>query len=121
MKLARQIQLFLRRQRLLTVGLAAIATVALLRIQFRTIVVSGDSMLPMFCTGDLLLVSKGSYRTADPQRGDVIVARYRNELIVKRVVGLPGEEVEVKEGALRMNGAAVTEDYDLKRGGLCVA
>ena len=112
--------LYVRRHRWLTFGLVAFAAVALLRVHFRLAVVTGDSMSQTFHTGDLLLVSRDAYRTANPQRGDVVVACHRKELIVKRVVGLPGEEVELKDGQLQINGTAVPEDYALEQGSLGV-
>jgi signal peptidase I len=53
-------------------------------------------MTPTFASGDLLVVSKQAYRVATPERGDVVVARTRAGLIVKRLVGLSGEGIEVK-------------------------
>lgn len=88
----------------------------LLRSHFRLTLVVGQSMLPTFNTGDLLLVDKHAYQNADPQRGDIVVARYHEELIVKRVVGLPGEQVEIKRGMLYVNSAAVAEDHGIERG-----
>ena len=63
--------------------------------------------------GDLLLISRGHYSQAEPRRGDIVLARLDDELVVKRVVGLPGEEVEVKGAALYINGALIPERYTL--------
>lgn len=63
-------------------------------------VVSGDSMQPNFETGDYLIIDQLSYRFNDPERGDVIVFRYPNDpskFFIKRVIGLPGETVTVKD------------------------
>jgi signal peptidase I len=87
----------------------------------RLVLVSGDSMLPTLLSGDLLLVSRDAYRDIDPRRGDIVVARHGRELIVKRVVGVPGEQVEVYRGRLRINGMEVPEDSPLLPGELDIA
>ena len=62
-------------------------------------VVSGDSMQPNFQTGDYLIVDQFTYHFTDPSRGDVIVFKYPNDtskFFIKRIIGLPGETVTVK-------------------------
>lgn len=64
-------------------------------------IVEGSSMYPQFQTQDYLLVDKVSYRLHQPERGDIIVFRYPNDLsinYVKRVIGLPGEKVVIEDG-----------------------
>jgi len=63
-------------------------------------VVSGDSMQPTFHTGEYLIVDQLSYRFSEPSRGDVIVFKYPNDpskFFIKRIIGLPGDTVTVKE------------------------
>lgn len=65
--------------------------------------VKGASMEPSFEDGDYLLIDEISYRFSDPVRGDVIVFRYpedRSQFFIKRIVGLPGETVEVKNNKI---------------------
>jgi len=62
-------------------------------------VVSGTSMVPTFQNGDYLIVDKISYELGNPKRGDVVVFKYPknpSQFFIKRVVGLPGETVDVK-------------------------
>jgi signal peptidase I len=87
---------------------------------YKLVVVSGDSMLPTLKSGDLLLVDKRAYEQVEPDRGDIVVARHAGELIVKRVVGLSGEEVEVKGGRLYINGTRVKENHAIYPGYLFV-
>ena len=77
-------------------------------------------MLPTLKPGDVLLVDKRAYKQVEPERGDIVVARHAGDLIVKRVVGLPGEEVEVKQGRLYVNGERVKENHAICPGYLYV-
>jgi signal peptidase I len=61
--------------------------------------VKGESMVPNFQNQDYILVDKLSYRFNEPKRGDVVVFKYPldpKEYFIKRIIGLPGETVEVK-------------------------
>lgn len=77
-------------------------------------VVEGSSMEPNFHNGEYLFVEKVSYRFKQPQRGDVVVMQYpRNTSVnyIKRIIGLPGETVLIKEGSVYVNGNKLTENY----------
>lgn len=79
---------------------------------FQPFLVSGSSMEPSFHTGDYLIVDELSYRFTDPKRGDVIVFQFPqnpSQKYIKRIIGLPGEMVEVKDGKVIMynQGTAV--------------
>lgn len=68
---------------------------------FQPFFVKGQSMEPNFENGDYLFVDELSYRIGNPQRGDVVVFKYPNDLsqrYIKRVIGLPGETIEIKDG-----------------------
>ncbi|MEI8360836.1 MAG: signal peptidase I [bacterium] len=83
--------------------------------------VKGASMEPTFYDQEYLIVNEIGYRINPPQRGDVIVFRYPRdpqEYFIKRIIGLPGEKVQVKDGkviifnqANNWQGATVIEDY----------
>jgi signal peptidase I len=88
-------------------------TLVVLRYYFSFALALGSSMSPTLRNGDLLLISRNHYSQVEPRRGDIVLARHDDELIVKRVVGLPGEEVEVKDAVLYINGALVPERYTL--------
>jgi len=76
--------------------------------------VRGSSMEPTLHNGQYLVVSKLSYRFSEPQRGDIVVFVSPNgagEDYIKRIVGLPGERVEIREGAVWINGYRLDEPY----------
>ncbi|KKQ21623.1 MAG: Signal peptidase I [Parcubacteria group bacterium GW2011_GWA2_37_10] len=86
-----------------------IASVIVLPIRyflFQPFIVKGDSMSPNFLSGDYLIVDELSYRFSDPQRGEVIVFKYPKDTtqrFIKRVIGLPGETVNIKNGSITIS------------------
>lgn len=75
---------------------------------FQPFIVSGASMSPNFANGDYLIVDEISYRLSTPQRGDVVIFNtsfiqgYANQRFIKRIVGLPGETVQVASGQVKI-------------------
>ena len=62
--------------------------------------IKGDSMQPNFPDGEYLLTDKISYRLREPERGEVIVFKApgaNGEEFIKRIVGLPGEKISIKD------------------------
>jgi len=104
--------------RFLTPALLLMVCLLFLQARFRLVLVIGESMRPTLNHGNLLLVARNAYEHREPQRGDLVVAWCYSELIVKRVVGVPGEEVEIIEGTLFVNRQPVVEQYAVARGSL---
>ena len=80
----------------------------------RLYTVRGNSMTPLFEPGDLLLVGRTAYRREAPARGDAVIVRDPRDpgrRYLKRVVGLPGEEVRLSEGMLFIDGVHLDEPY----------
>ena len=74
--------------------------------------VKGESMEPSFHSGEYIIVNKLTYRFSSPKRGDVVVFRnpeLPDELYIKRIVGLPGETVEIKAGEIYIDGHVLEE------------
>jgi len=74
-------------------------------------IVSGTSMAPTLNVGEYLVIDKLTYRSEEPVRGDVIIFQYPLDpaiYFVKRIIGLPGESVEVREGRVIVSGATTT-------------
>lgn len=80
--------------------------------------VSGDSMESALHNGDNLIVDKISYRFREPERYEIIVFPYKyqeNTFYIKRIIGLPGETVQVKKGEVYVNGKLLGEEYGLEK------
>lgn len=76
--------------------------------------VSGSSMENTLSDGDNLIVDKLTYRFSDPKRFDIIVFPYKyeeNTYFIKRIIGLPGETVQIVDGTIYINGEVLGESY----------
>jgi signal peptidase I len=76
--------------------------------------VDGSSMNPTLQNGEFVLVNRMAYRLGEMQRGDIIVFRSINEPdldLIKRIIGLPGDEVVIQNGEVTINGQKLSEPY----------
>ena len=80
------------------------------------LVIVGHSMQPTLPAGSIVGLNKLAYRSGPPRRGDVVAVWTGWELIVKRVVGLPGEEIGMTAGGFCVNGSPLAEPYSQFRG-----
>ena len=75
----------------------------------------GDSMKPVLQNGDVVLVNRVVYNASRPKRGDIIVFKPKgnenSHYYIKRIIGLPGETVEIIENHVYINGEKLKEDY----------
>jgi signal peptidase I len=79
--------------------------------------VKGDSMLPNFHDGELLLTEKISYHLYQPKRGDVIVFAApgtRKVDYIKRIIALPHETIKIEKGIIYINDELVKEPYEIQ-------
>lgn len=87
------------------VVLAGLIVLPIRYFLFQPFFVQGQSMEPNFQTGDYLIIDEISYRLRSPQRGEVIVFKYPlnpSQRYIKRIIGLPGETVEIEDGNVRI-------------------
>jgi signal peptidase I len=102
-----------------TVGLSLVLAFGLRTFVAQGVYVSSGSMLPTLEVNDRLMIDKLSYHWSNPQRGDIIVFSPTQELkrqhfkdsFIKRVIGLPGEKVEIKGGRVYINNRLLGEKY----------
>ncbi|XHU95704.1 MAG: signal peptidase I [cyanobacterium endosymbiont of Rhopalodia inflata] len=105
-------------------GIKTIATAAILAFGIRAFVaearyIPSSSMEPTLQVNDRLIIEKVSYHFQEPKRGDVVVFNPTKALqekdfrdaFIKRVIGLPGETIEVKTGKVYVDGQAIKEKY----------
>lgn len=79
----------------------------------RTVVI-GDSMQTTLSDGDNLITDKITYRFRDPKRFDIVVFPFKentSKLLIKRIIGMPGETVQIKNGKVYINGYELQENY----------
>lgn len=96
-----------------TLLLAVVLFVAV-RTTLQNTRVDGHSMEPTLHNGQYLMVNKLVYKFGDPQRGDIVVfhsPQDEKRALIKRVVGLPGEEVVITAGQVYVNGQPLSEPY----------
>lgn len=77
-------------------------------------IVSGESMYSTFLDGDYLIIDEISYRLGEPHRGDVVVFKYPldpKRFFIKRIIGLPNEEISVKEGVITIKNKDNSEGF----------
>lgn len=95
-----------------------LAFVIVYSIGMRTSII-GDSMEATLFNGQEILVNRVVYRLSTPNRGDVIVflpnGNQNSHLYVKRVVGLPGETVQIRDGSVYINGVFLEESEEFDR------
>ena len=94
--------------------LIAVAIFVLLRLTVQSYTVVMSSMEPNFQEGECIMVNKVCYRSSGPQRGEVIIFAppFNSQYpFIKRVIGLPGETVEIKDEKVFIDGIPLEEEY----------
>jgi len=114
----REIKEFLRDCSIYIITILCIAVVFIFVVSFQPI--AGNSMHPTLKEGNVVLVSKFSYKFIKIKRNDIVTVTVNGKSYVKRVVGLPGEDIKFMKNILYINDQPFTEDYlskDIKTSG----
>ncbi|MFO7815751.1 MAG: signal peptidase I [Halanaerobiales bacterium] len=97
-----------------SVVIAGILAFLIITFVAQSFVVDGKSMAPNLYDGERLFVNKFIYRFREPQRGEVVVFAPQGspkKKYIKRVIGLPGDTVHIKDGVTYVNGQPLEENY----------
>jgi signal peptidase I len=102
-----------------TIGLSAVLAIGIRQFVAEARYIPSGSMLPTLQINDRLIIDKISYRFNNPQRGDIVVFSPTEKLeqqnfhdaFIKRVIGLPGDKVQVKGNRVYVNDQPLRENY----------
>lgn len=102
-----------------TIGLSVFLAIGIRSFVAEARYIPSGSMLPTLQINDRLIIDKLSYEFRDPKRGDIVVfsptealrAQNFKDAFIKRVIGLPGETVEVRDGRVYINNQPLQEKY----------
>ena len=97
----------------ISVYIIIVVVIVLLKIYvISPIRVNGTSMDPTLKNGDIMILNKIGYRITKIKRFDIVVIKYKDELLIKRVIGLPGEKIKYENNTLYVNDKALDEEFD---------
>ena len=91
--------------------LIIVVVLAIKRFVVSPIRVNGASMYPTLKNSDMMILNETAYYFKEIKRFDIVVVDTKEELIIKRVIGLPGETISYKDNVLYINGKKVKEKY----------
>jgi signal peptidase I len=98
---------------LIRAAILGILTIVIFKTILLPVRVTGISMAPTYKDGRVNFINRLAYRKHDPQRGDVVGVRFAGPsiMLLKRIVGLPGERIGFSEGYVTVNGKTLDEPY----------
>lgn len=99
---------------IIVIEIAVILAVVLNMFIIVNAVVPTASMETTIMTGDRLFGNRLAYKNTDPARGDIVIFKFpddEKQLFIKRIIGMPGDTVEMIEGVVYINGSALDEPY----------
>jgi len=94
--------------------LALLLAIIVIVFLYQPVQVEGTSMMPRLENHERIFINKFLYRFRPIERGDVVVFQYPLDMsksYIKRVIGLPGDEVSIRDGHVQVNGKPLTEPY----------
>jgi signal peptidase I len=100
-----------------TIAIAGIVVFGIRAFLFQPFLVSGASMEPNISQSNYLIMDELTYRFREPVRGEVVVFRYpgdKSTFYIKRILGLPNEQVDIEDNTLLIDGVKIDESEYLK-------
>jgi signal peptidase I len=102
----------------LRLGLIILVCFVLFSYILEPCIIKGRSMEPTYPAVGFTFCNRLAYRNSLPKRGDIIILKYAaKKLLLKRVIALPGETIEIRDGIVYINDKKLDEPYVKKRGG----
>lgn len=99
---------------IITILIFILAFVGIRAIIGQPVITNGESMSPTLVHGDMIFVEKLSYLFGEPDRGDIIVFPYPadpSKEYIKRVIGVPGDEIDIIDSDVYVNGELLDDDF----------
>ena len=98
---------------ILTLGAAVVIALCIRGFVFEPVIVDGSSMMDTLQDHEIMFVTKFDYLFGEPQSGDIVICKYPESTknFVKRLIGLPGDTLEIKNNVVYRNGEALPETY----------
>ncbi len=98
---------------IVTLGSAVLIALCIRGFVFEPVRVDGSSMLDTLHDREIMFVTKYDYILGEPEHGDVVICKYPNSTknYVKRLIGLPGDTIEIKNNSVYINGEKTDESY----------
>lgn len=96
---------------ILSFVVVAIIAIIIKFFVFSPVRVNGTSMVPTLNNGEFMILNEIGYRLNGVKRFDIVVANIDGEMLIKRVIGLPGEKIEYAYNKLYVNGENVVESF----------
>lgn len=91
--------------------IALLAAYILRTFVFATSIVEGESMVPALDNGERIIFNKLIYNISSPSRGDIVIIQHPDKNYVKRIIGLPNEEIEIYNNILYVDGEPQKTSY----------
>jgi len=91
----------------------SIALAFIINFFIQPTIVKGESMYPTLENKDLVITLKTAYLNSAPQRGDIVIFKspFEDKIYIKRVIGIPGDKIEIKNGQVYVNNQELVEEY----------
>jgi signal peptidase I len=103
------------KQALLRLCLILAGFYVLLHFVWMPTIIDGVSMAPTYQDGEFTVINRLAYLRATPKRGDIVAVRAQGEILLKRIIGLPGERFQIERGIVVVNGRPLYEPYVKRR------